>query len=376
MDILERKIPVRDIIEDYVDESNTEGPIVGYKGNLNIRPAYQRNFVYNTEQSRKVIETILNGFPLNIIYFVSDDDKKYELLDGQQRIISIAKFYEGDFSIKREENYFFFKNLTKEEQETFLNYPLNIYVCMNGTDREKLDWFEVINTAGEKLNPQEIRNAIYHGTWCSDAKKYFSKRNGPAVSLGEKYMSGDANRQDYLETIIKWISNNDIVNYMAKHQHDETANELWTYYRKIIDWINLLFVDYYPKMKGLAWGELYNKYAKNDYNSDKIAIEVKELYEDPYVTDKSGIFEYVLTDHSVEKLKLLNVRVFDDKVKQITYNKQKGICPICKSAGIDRVYEINEMEADHITAWSKGGSTEAENCQMLCQTHNRAKGNR
>lgn len=376
MNIVEEKIAIRDIVKNYIDETEHEGAIMGYDGRLNIRPSFQRNFVYSTEQSRKVINTILNKFPLNVIYFVTDDDKNYELLDGQQRIISICKFYIGEFSILRGDNIFYFKNLTKEEQETFLDYKLSVYICKNGTDREKLAWFEIINTVGEQLNDQERRNAIYHGNWCNDARVYFSKSNGAAYVKGKDYMSGDPNRQDYLETILKWVSDNNIEQYMAEHQNDEDANELWNFYLTIIDWVQRTYIDYYREMKGLQWGFLYKKYGKNNYNTNKLREEIKKLYEDSYVTDNKGIFEFVLTNKQPEDYRLLNVRVFDEKTKQIAYNNQKGICPICQSAGINKEWKFNEMEADHINAWSKGGTTDLKNCQMLCITHNRAKGNK
>lgn len=226
MKIEEVKITIREIVKNYIDETEHEGPITGYDGKLNIRPSFQRNFVYNTEQSRKVINTILNRFPLNVIYFVTDDDVNYELLDGQQRLISICKFYTGEFSIIRGKDIFYFKNLTNDLQEVFLNYELSVYICKNGTDQEKLAWFEIINTVGEQLNEQERRNAIYHGKWCSDARNYFSKSNGAAYVKGKNYMSGDPNRQEYLETVLKWISNNNVELYMAEHQDDEDANEL------------------------------------------------------------------------------------------------------------------------------------------------------
>ena len=360
MEIKLNEIPVRDVVNGY--EDNEENGVVGYNGNLDIRPPFQREFVYNDKQRDAVINTVISNFPLNVMYWEDKGDGTYNMIDGQQRCLSICKYVNGDYSI----NSRFFHNLTKEEQDKILNYPLMIYFC-KGTDKEKIDWFEVINTYGEKLNSQELRNAIYTGEWLTDAKKHFSKNGCVAYAISEKYMNGTPIRQDYLETSLKWISNQDnigIEDYMALHQHDSDANELWIYFQSVIDWINRLFPKYRREMKGIDWGLLYNEFKNQSYNSEKMEEQVKELMMDDDVTNKKGIYYYLITG----KEKHLNIRSFTDNQKREAYEKQKGICPNCKEH-----FEIEEMEADHITPWHDGGKTTSDNCQMLCRECNRRK---
>ena len=360
MEIKLKKIKIRDVVDGYVN--NDEEGVVGFGGKLNIRPKYQREFVYKDKQRDEVINTINNEFPLNVMYWAKSGEDEYEVLDGQQRTISFCEYVKGNFSI----NYQYFFNLTDSEQEKILNYDLMIYIC-EGTDKEKLEWFKIINIAGEKLTDQELRNAIYTGTWLTNAKKYFSKTGCPAYQLGEKYLNGVAIRQDYLESVLSWISsieNITIEEYMGKHQHDEDANILWQYFQEILSWIQRIFPNYRKEMKGLEWGLLYNKYKSESYNSDKLENEIKRLMQDDDVTSKKGIYEYLLSGDE----RYLNIRAFSDSMKRQAYEKQKGICPICKNH-----FEITEMEGDHITPWHEGGKTDIDNLQMLCRDCNRRK---
>lgn len=365
-----KEIAIKDIFEGYsnseFDEDADVDGVVGYNGLLNIRPAYQREFVYKDAQRDEVIVTIRKNFPLNVMYWSKNADGSFELLDGQQRTISIIEYLTpARFSI----NHVYFSSLTKEEQEQILNYKLMIYIC-EGTEREKLDWFKTINIAGEKLLEQELRNAIYTGEWLVDAKKHFSKRECPAGHIAKKYLKGSAIRQEYLETALKWISDRDgieIEEYMAIHQKDKDAQELWVYFQVVINWVKTFFIDYKKEMQGIHWGLLYNKYKNNIYNPNDLKDKINALYLDDDVTNKKGIFEYVLSNDE----KYLNIRAFPESIRNKVYLKQKGICPIC-----EHTYEIEEMEADHITPWSLGGKTIEDNCQMLCKDCNRRKSNK
>lgn len=359
MKIKLNEIPVREIVEGFKDDA--ENGVIGYDGKLDIRPAFQREFIYNEKERNAVIDTVNKGFPLNVMYWCKNDDK-FELLDGQQRTLSICQYVNGDFSFNQR----YFNNLTQTEKDSILDYKLMIYIC-EGTDKEKLDWFKIINIAGEKLTDQELRNAMYTGTWLYDAKRHFSKTGCPAYQIGEKYMSGSTIRQDYLETALKWISNREgieIEDYMAKNQHNEDSNELWMYYQNVLDWVKRLFPNYRKEMKGIEWGFLFNKYKDQVYNSDKLEQEIKRLMMDDDVTKKSGIYSYLITGEE----KFLNIRTFTDSQKREAYERQDGICPICKGH-----FEINEMEGDHITPWHEGGKTDIDNLQMLCKDCNRRK---
>jgi hypothetical protein len=355
------KIPVREVVNGFKD-SGIEG-VVAYGGKLDVRPKYQREFVYKEKQRNAVIETIKKGFPLNVMYWMVKEDGTYEMLDGQQRTISIGQYVNGDFSLDNR----FFHNLTKEEQDQILDYELMIYFC-EGTDKERLEWFKTINIAGEKLTEQEIRNAVYTGPWLSDAKIKFSKPKCAAYLLandGGALLSGSPIRQEYLETVLSWINNGQIEDYMAKHQHDENANELWDYFQDVIAWVRKTFPNYRKEMAHVNWGELYNQFKDEKLDPAKLEAEIKELMQDEDVTKKSGIYPYVLT----RKEKYLNIRQFTDKMKREAYERQNGICPRC-----GKYFEFEQMEADHITPWHLGGKTIAENCQMLCKECNRRKG--
>ena len=355
------KIPIRKVLVDYKDSS--EEGVVAYGGKLDIRPKYQREFVYREKQRNAVIETIKNNFPLNVMYWMIREDGGYEVLDGQQRTISIGQYISGDFSL----NDRFFHNLTKEEQDKILDYELMIYFC-EGTDKERLDWFRIINIAGEKLTDQEIRNAVYTGPWLSDAKLKFSKSNCVAYLLandGGQLISGSPIRQEYLETALSWINNDKIEDYMAKHQHDLNADELWGYFQNVITWVRQTFSNYRREMSSVEWGKLYNEFKDTILKVNKLEDEIKELMLDEDVTKKSGIYPYVLTRQE----KYLSIRAFTDKMKREAYERQKGVCLMCKNK-----WDISEMEADHITPWVEGGKTNTENCQMLCRDCNRRKG--
>jgi hypothetical protein len=360
-----QKIKIRKVITDYKDSA--EEGVVAYSGKLDIRPKYQREFVYKEKQRDAVIETIKKGFPLNVMYWMIRDDGGYEVMDGQQRTISIGQYVNGDFSL----NSRFFHNLTKEEQNKILDYELMIYLC-EGTDKERIDWFTVINTYGEKVNEQEIRNAVYTGPWLSDAKLKFSKSNCAAYLLandGGQLVSGSPIRQDYLETALSWINDGKIEDYMAKHQHAKNADDLWDYFQDVIAWVRLVFPNYRREMSNVPWGVLYNQFKGKIFDSKKLEKEISELMQDEDVTKKSGIYEYVLTRNE----KFLNIRAFTDKMKREAYERQKGICPHCKGENKKKKWEIEEMEADHIKPWHEGGKTISENCQMLCKQDNRTK---
>lgn len=360
------EIKIKDIVEGYVDSQ--ENGVVGYNGKLNIRPAFQREFVYKEQQRNAVIETVKKGFPLNVMYWVEDGNEKYELLDGQQRTVSICQYVNNDFSL--DSRYFY--NLTETEKSQILNYPLMVYIC-NGNDKEKLDWFKTINIAGVQLKEQELRNAIYTGKWLSDAKRYFSKNKCVAYQLANKYLNGEVNRQDYLETVLKWISakeNIKIEDYMSVHQHDDHATPLWQYFQSVITWVQTIFPKYRKEMKGLSWGLMYNAYSNKDYNPQELEIKIATLMQDDDITKRSGIYEYLLSGNE----KYLNIRSFTDNEKRQVYERQKGICPCCVAEHRPKThYELEEMEADHITPWCKGGKTNVDNCQMLCREHNRIK---
>lgn len=377
MIIKPKEITVKELFEGY--KNDDENGVVGFNGQLNIRPKFQREFVYKEKQRDEVINTIKKDFPLNTMYWIitSDDgdiddledinlhDPKYhyELLDGQQRTISICEYVNGKYSI----NYKAFHNLTKTEQKQILDYKLMIYICC-GNDKEKLDWFKIINIAGEKLTDQELRNAIYTGEWLTNAKKYFSKTSCPAYQIGQNYMNGSPIRQDYLETVLSWISDVEgleIEEYMSRHQHDSNASALWSYYQQVIAWVKATFPVYRKEMKGISWGILYNKYKNNTYDTDKLESRIKELLQDEDVSNHKGIYEYLFDNNE----KHLNIRTFTSQQKLRAFTRQGGKCIRCGKV----CSSINEMEADHITPWSKGGHTTDDNLQMLCIDCNRRK---
>lgn len=369
------KYTIKDLVKNF--EDNQDLGVTGLSGKLNIRPAYQREFIYNDEEQNKVINSVLHEFPLNVMYWFKTNDGKYEILDGQQRTLSICYFYRGDFAYVPKNNEIidkaqYFHSLPDDLKEKFLNYELTIYIC-DGTDSQKLDWFETINIAGKTLTKQELRNAVYSSKWTTDAKKYFSKVNGAGIGQARDYTNAIVNRQELLEQVISWIANRDNVTideYMAskKNENVENAFELYDYFRNVIDWIKRIFYKTRSEMKVVNWGFLYNKYKdRRDLDPNKINEEVDKLMLDPEVLKKSGIYEYIF-DHQE---KHLNLKIFDESQKRSAYEKQNGFCAICK-----KHFEFNEMQGDHIDPWSKGGKTIESNLQMLCGECNRRKSNK
>jgi len=356
------EIPIREVVQGFVDSA--ENGVVGYSGKLNIRPAFQREFIYKDKQRDEVIRTVIKNYPLNVMYWVRCDDGHFEVLDGQQRTISVCQYVSGFYTI----DHMGFTNLTQAEKQQILDYPLMIYIC-EGTDKEKLEWFKIINIAGEQLTAQELRNAIYTGEWLTESKKYFSKTGCPAYAIASEYMNGSPIRQSYLETAIKWIAaldGKEIEDYMAAHQHDTNCNELWLYFQAVLNWVKATFPNYRKEMKGLEWGIFYNKYGAGRYDPKGLEARIAELMEDEDVTKNSGVYEYLLNGDE----RHLSIRAFTPKMARAAYERQKGVCPKCKVH-----FRFDEMEADHITPWSKGGKTTPDNCQMLCQSCNRLKSN-
>jgi hypothetical protein len=352
-----KEITIREVAKNYVD--NAEEGVIGYNGKLNIRPPYQREFVYDEKKRNAVVNTIQKNFPLNVMYWVKNEDGTFEVLDGQQRTISFCQYINSGFMIDHRA----FVNLTETERQQILNYKLMIYFC-EGTDREKLDWFRIINIAGEKLFDQELRNAVYTGPWLADAKLKFSKTNCAAYLLGKDYVAGSPIRQEYLETAIDWIAGGKIEEYMAKNQHVQNANELWLYFQSVIQWVMATFPNYRKEMKGISWGKLYNRFKDKHFDTAKLEEQIKKLMADDDVGSKKGVYEYVLSGEE----RCLNVRIFSDTMKRGAYERQSGICPKC-----NKHFTFGQMEGDHITPWNAGGKTVTENCQMLCKDCNRRK---
>ena len=349
-------IRVEDLVSGYQD--NLEEGVIGYGGKLDIRPPYQREFVYNEKQRDAVIDTITKNFPLNVMYWAVRDDENFEIIDGQQRTISVCQYVCGDFSFQDK----YFSNLQNDQQKQILDYELTVYLC-KGSDSEKLDWFRTINIAGAKLTDQELRNAVYHGSWVSDAKRYFSKTGCAAYQIGSDYIKGSSIRQEYLETAIKWINSNEINKYMAENQDKPTAIELWNYFQTVISWVESTFPVKRKKiMQGLPWGEYFNEYKNNTHDPNDLEKKISKLLIDKDVDNQRGIYIYLLSGNE----KYLNLRKFDDEMKQRAYEKQKGICTKCK-----KHFELEDMDADHIILWKDGGKTNDENCQVLCVPCNR-----
>jgi len=352
-----KEITVRELALGYQD--NNEEGVVGFGGRLDIRPPFQREFIYKAKQRDAVINTVTKDFPLNVMYWAVRKNGDFEVIDGQQRTISICQFINGDFAFQNR----YFHNLKTDEQEQILNYKLMVYVC-SGTESEKLEWFRTINIAGEKLTEQELRNAVYAGSWVSDAKRYFSKNGCVAFQIGSDYLNGSAIRQEYLETAIDWISEGNIEKYMAQRQHDQNAGALWNYFQSVITWITTTFTKKRKFMKGVEWGPLYNKYKDKVFDTTVIEAETAKLIADDDVTKKSGIYPYILTREE----RHLSIRAFTATMKQKVYERQNGICVKCELE-----FDLSEMEADHITPWHDGGKTTEDNCQLLCKNCNRRK---
>jgi hypothetical protein len=366
MKIALQSIKVSELVAGFDDKA--EEGVSGYGGRLNIRPPYQREFIYDDKKRNEVIQTVRKNFPLNTMYWVKVGDDEFELMDGQQRTISICQYVAGDFSVEIDGSPMNCGNLTSDQRQEILDYELSIYVC-EGTDKEKLDWFKIINIAGERLTDQELRNAIYTGPWLADAKRWFSKTGAPAVQEGrDKLVSGSTIRQEVLATALDWISGGQIEKYMSDHQKDKDAQELWQYWQAVFDWVKRVFPNQDSAraklMKGLSWGEFYSVHKDDKLNAAELEKRIVQLIDDDEVESKRGIYEFLLTGDE----KTLSLREFDEKTKVKTYEKQKGFCPLC-----NKRYDIDKMEADHIIPWSKGGKTVPDNCQMLCMIHNRTK---
>lgn len=357
MNIELKKITVRQLTDGFKD--NAEAGVVGYGGKLDIRPPYQREFIYKDKQRDAVIDTVRKDYPLNVMYWAVREDDHYEVIDGQQRTLSVCQYVKGDYSIQG----LAFHNLQPDQREQIMDYKLMIYFC-SGTDSEKLEWFKTINIAGEKLTDQELRNAVYAGPWTADAKRYFSKTGCPAYGLASNYLKGSSIRQEYLETAIAWHADGKIEEYMSKHQHDENATPLWHYFQSVIAWVKATFPTYRKEMKGVAWGHLYNQFKDKSFDTDKLEKQVAKLMMDEDVGSKPGIYSYVQDGDE----RRLNIRLFSDNMKREAYERQKGICPKC-----EKHWELSEMEGDHIKPWHEGGKTNAANCQMLCKDDNRKK---
>lgn len=386
--ILKTDWTVKDICEGFMYDKSQDKGLYGLNGKLTIQPEYQRNYIYDSDgRDVKVIESLLKGYPLGLIYFVKVGDDKYEVLDGQQRITSFGRFVNTTYPFSVPDSNGdprYFDSLNLEEQNKILNTELTIYIC-EGTAQEIDEWFKIINVTGVELTVQERLNASYYGPFTTLARKEFSNSNNSNMEKWRTYIKGDPKRQEILYYALDWVSDHHISDYMSTHRQDTNITELKNYFDSVIDWINSLF-DYTDKeIKGLPWGDYYRKYHNNSYDRKKLNSEVINLMSDPHVCDKKNIFEYLLSGST--RKELLNIRYFDDNVKrskymqQTEYAKEKGIsnCPLCavgNNANKTRIYELKEMDADHVTAWSKQGGTDIDNCEMLCITHNRAKGNK
>jgi len=385
--ILKTNITVRDICEGFVYNELEGKGLFGLAGKLTIQPEYQRNYIYASDGGKRemaVIESVLKGYPIGLIYFNRVSENNLEVLDGQQRITSIGRFITDKFAIKDENGMQYFGGLAKDKKAKILETKLLIYEC-EGTESQIKEWFKTINIAGVPLKPQELLNAIYSGPFITLAKEEFSNSQNANTQKWGTYISGVVNRQDFLERALDWVSKGNIDDYMSRHRKDTTIKELKTYFNSVIDWVSSVFIDVESEMRGLEWGRLYEEYHKRAYNPAKVSKAVQKLYGDPYVKNRKGIYEYILG--GLVDTRLLDVRVFDEATKRSVYASQtktakaknKSNCSSCAmghDANKSKIWSFGEMEADHVTAWSKGGATNIKNCEMLCIRHNRAKGNR
>jgi 5-methylcytosine-specific restriction endonuclease McrA len=385
---LKTSIMVKDICDGFVYNELEGKGLFGLSGKLTIQPEYQRNYIYASDGGKRemaVITSILKDYPIGLIYFNKVSESNLEVLDGQQRITSVGRFVTEKFAIKDEngmEQYF--SGMAKDKKAKILETKLLIYEC-EGTESEIKEWFKTINIAGVPLNNQELLNAVYSGQFVTLGKEEFSNSQNSNIQKWGAYISGSINRQEYLECALGWVSKNNIGDYMSRHRFDKNINELKKYFNSVIDWVSSVFTDVESEMRGLEWGRLYEEYHKKSYNPAKVSAEVQKLYADPYVKNRKGIFEYILGG-SVDT-KLLEVRVFDEATKKSVYKEQTikaekkkesncSLCALGHDANKEKIWSLNDMDADHVTAWSKGGTTSIKNCEMLCKTHNRAKGNR
>lgn len=382
-----KEYTIKELCEGFTYSEFDGKGLYGLSGHLTIQPEYQRNYLYSEKNGAKevaVIDSVLKQYPLGLLYFNRLSDGQLEVLDGQQRITSIGRFLIGKFSIMIDGIPYKFRSLPEDKRQLIEQTRLIAYVC-EGSESEIKEWFKIINMGGVKINDQETRNAIYSGPFVTAARKEFSNKEDSRLQKWGCYVQGSANRQEILETAIKWVSRNRIEDYMQEHRFDANINELRMYFNDVISWIEQTFDDVYPKMCGLDWGELYERFHDNPYNHVEVSRKVDKLYNDDRVKDTKNVFEYVLG--GCKDTKLLNVRVFDDITKRRVYDRQtkdakeKGVsnCPLCAighDANKEKIWKLSEMDADHVKAWSNGGPTDESNCQMLCKTHNRAKGNR
>jgi len=382
---LKTGITIKEICEGFVYNELEGKGLFGLAGKLTIQPEYQRNYIYAEEgREAAVIESVLKGYPIGLIYFNKVGNNKFEVLDGQQRITSLGRFITDKFALKDENGMQYFGTMAKDKKDKILETKLLIYEC-KGTESQIKEWFKTINIAGVPLKPQELLNAIYSGPFVTLAKEEFSNSQNANTQKWSAYISGIVNRQDFLEQALDWVSKGNIDDYMSRHREDTNIKELKTYFNSVIDWISSVFINVEKEMRGLEWGRLYEAHHKKSYDPKKISAEVRKLYADPYIKNRKGVFEYILGG-SVDT-KLLNVRVFDEATKKAVYATQTAMakkkkisnCPLCAvghDANKNKIWLFSEMDADHVSAWSKGGATDAKNCEMLCKTHNRAKGNR
>jgi len=385
---LKTNITIKDICEGFVYNELEGKGLFGLAGKLTIQPEYQRNYIYASDGGKReqaVIESVLKGYPIGLIYFNKVAKDKFEVLDGQQRITSLGRFVTDKFAVKDEnglEQYF--SGMAANKKQKILETKLLIYEC-EGTESEIKEWFKTINIAGVPLNDQELLNAVYSGPFVTLGKAEFSNSQNANIQKWSAYIKGSANRQDFWATALDWVSKGNIGDYMSRHRYDNNIDEVKTYFNSVIDWVSSVFIDVESEMRGLEWGRMYEQYHKKSYDPKKVSAEAHKLYADPYVKNRRGIFEYILGG-SVDT-RLLDVRVFDEATKKTVYARQTTTakkkkvsnCPLCAighDANKNKIWLFNEMDADHVSAWSKGGATSVKNCQMLCKTHNRAKGNR
>jgi len=383
---LKTNVTVKDICDGFVYNELEGRGLFGLSGRLTIQPEFQRNYIYaDGRKDVAVIDSILKGYPIGLIYFNKLDDDHFEVLDGQQRITSFGRYITNKFAIMDENDIpQYFSGIAADKQEKIMNTKLLIYEC-EGTESEIKEWFKTVNIAGVPLNDQELLNAVYSGPFITLAKAEFSNSQNANIQKWSAYIRGNANRQDFLETALDWVSKGQIGDYMSRHRYDTNINELKTYFNCVIDWVSSVFTEVEGEMRGLDWGEFYKTYHNTPYNPGEVSRKVRALYADPYVTSKKGIFEYILGG-CVES-RLLMVRVFDEATKNSVYASQtddarakgESNCPLCAighDANSNKIWRLVEMDADHVTAWSKSGASDIRNCQLLCRTHNQAKGNR
>lgn len=390
---LRTDLTIRQICEGFQYSESEEKGLFGWGGKLTIQPEYQRNYIYaNGKDDAAVVDSLLKGYPIGLIYFVETEKDKYEILDGQQRITSIGRYVTNKFAwIDENDIPYKFESLPKDKQDKIYNTELTIYIC-SGEESEIKEWFKTINIAGKPLNNQELLNSIYSGPFITKAKEVFSNSQNSNLHKWLSYMKVEVKRQGLLEVALSWVSKDwekdgNLEKYMADHRHDDNINELTSYFNDVINWVSTIFIDVKDEMQYVNWGKMYEKYHKNSYNSNDISKKLNELYSDYFVNDKKGCYEYILKGCKQEDTKLLNIRLFDEPTKKTVYEKQTQIakiknisnCPMCVIEDLSnktKIWDYKDMDADHVTAWSKGGATDISNCQMLCRTHNHIKGNR